>query len=369
MEQHHRIVIIGAGAAGIGMAVTLKTLDVEDVLVIDRETIGASFKKWPKTTRTITPSFTSNGFGMPDMNAISVDTSPAFTFNTEHLSGEEYADYLESVAKHYALNVQTDTQVEHIAWVDEIYEIQTSQGTMTADYVFIATGDYAFPHRPLEHGRHYSEIEDFTQLEGDAFAVIGGNESAFDAAIHLAQKGAKVSIYTTSTGLKAEDADPSVRLSPFTRQRLAQVVKDGGRIEMNVHYKAIATRRSESGYDILFEDGQVITTPTEPILATGFDVTQNPLVQQLFKVKNEAVQLSDLDESTLYPNVFMIGATVRHASAILCYIYKFRARFAVLAREIMEREGLPVDSSVIQTFKDNQMYLDDYNCCDVNCSC
>ncbi|NJH97012.1 NAD(P)-binding domain-containing protein, partial [Staphylococcus agnetis] len=80
MTQHHRVVIIGAGAAGIGMAVTFKMLNMEDVCIIEKNSIGHSFTQWPKSTRTITPSFTSNGFGMPDMNAISIDTSPAFTF-------------------------------------------------------------------------------------------------------------------------------------------------------------------------------------------------------------------------------------------------------------------------------------------------
>lgn len=66
---------------------------------------------------------------------------------------------------------------------------------------------------------------------------------------------------------------------------------------------------------------------------------------------------------------FLIGATVRHADAILCYIYKFRARFAVLARTMMQREGLSVDQAVIDSYRDNHMYLDDYSCCEVNCSC
>ena len=35
-----------------------------------------------------------------------------------------------------------------------------------------------------------------------AFTIIGGNESAFDAAINLSQTGAKISIYTSKTGLK-----------------------------------------------------------------------------------------------------------------------------------------------------------------------
>lgn len=73
--QHHKVAIIGAGAAGIGMAITLKDFGITDVIILEKGTVGHSFKHWPKSTRTITPSFTSNGFGMPDMNAISMDTS------------------------------------------------------------------------------------------------------------------------------------------------------------------------------------------------------------------------------------------------------------------------------------------------------
>ena len=109
--SHHRIIIIGAGAAGLGMAITLQEFNIKDVLIIEKGTIGHSFKHWPLSTKTITPSFTTNGFGMPDMNAIAKDTSPAFTFNEEHLSGKRCAEYLSLVATHYNLNVKTNTNV------------------------------------------------------------------------------------------------------------------------------------------------------------------------------------------------------------------------------------------------------------------
>jgi len=100
--QLYRIAIIGAGAAGVGMSIALQQLglDNEDMVVLDKGKIGQSFLNWPKSTRTITPSFTTNGFGMPDINAVSTETSPAFTFNEEHISGETYADYLKTVAEY-----------------------------------------------------------------------------------------------------------------------------------------------------------------------------------------------------------------------------------------------------------------------------
>ena len=111
---------------------------------IRKEEIGSSFKQWPKSTRTITPSFTSNGFGMPDMNAISKETSPAFTFNQEHVSGETYAKYLEVVAYHYGISIQTHTAVTQVSMEEGLYFIKTTQGDYTADYIFVATGDFQF---------------------------------------------------------------------------------------------------------------------------------------------------------------------------------------------------------------------------------
>jgi hypothetical protein len=45
-------------------------------------------------------------------------------------------------------------------------------------------------------------------------------------------------IGTSKTGLNKEDADPSIRLSPYTQQRLRNAIQDGALIEMHVGYQA-----------------------------------------------------------------------------------------------------------------------------------
>ena len=110
-ERTLDVAIIGAGAAGVGMSYTLQQLGIERYLTFERETIGASFKKWTKGMRFITPSFTSNNFGSPDLNAITYNTSPAFTLRSEHPTGEEYARYLLGVVKGYDLHVQENIEV------------------------------------------------------------------------------------------------------------------------------------------------------------------------------------------------------------------------------------------------------------------
>jgi len=76
-EIHTRVLIVGAGPAGLGVATALKRAGVIDMLVIDTKEIGASFRAWPKGMSLLTPSFHSNAFGLTDLNAIDPDTSPA----------------------------------------------------------------------------------------------------------------------------------------------------------------------------------------------------------------------------------------------------------------------------------------------------
>ena len=107
------VIIVGAGPAGIGVAVTLKRMGINFVIV-EKDSIGSSFKKWPEETQFISPSFTGNFFKMPDLNAITPETSPAFNLLTEHPNGEEYQEYLEAVSEYYDLNIDTGVTVESV---------------------------------------------------------------------------------------------------------------------------------------------------------------------------------------------------------------------------------------------------------------
>ena len=69
----------GAGAAGVGVAVTLIHAGVDNFVVLERRGVGSSFASWPAETRFITPSFATNSTGMLDLNSIAMGTSPAYS--------------------------------------------------------------------------------------------------------------------------------------------------------------------------------------------------------------------------------------------------------------------------------------------------
>jgi putative flavoprotein involved in K+ transport len=73
------VVVVGAGAAGVGLGCALAHVGCERFLLLDRYDVGASFAGWPAEMRFITPSFSTNSIGMLDLNSVAVGTSPAHT--------------------------------------------------------------------------------------------------------------------------------------------------------------------------------------------------------------------------------------------------------------------------------------------------
>lgn len=373
-----KIVVIGAGAAGIGMGITLTELGVRDFVILDKDEVGNSFKNWPQETRFITPSFTSNGFGMSDLNAISVDTSPAFTLGKERLSGKDYAKYLDLAAKEYQLPVFTNRKVQKIVKKKNGYLLETIQEEIFTEYLIFAMGEYSFPNKSWiaggkEHGIHYGEVDSWRQFSGDQQTIIGGNESGIDAALNLAELGKKVTLYTNTTGLTAKKADPSIRLSPFTRQKFFdfktnQAVKGEIQIYQDISIKEIS--RKAKKYNLITTDGHTLQVENQPILCTGFTNGAQILAPDLFLYQADEAQLNDFDESIISPNVFLIGPSVRNQGVVFCYIYKFRQRFAMIAEEIAKRSNdLSINQQRLSYYKDESFYLDDCQNCEVNCEC
>ena len=123
-------------------------------------------------------------------------------------------------------------------------------------------------------------------------------------------------------------------------------------------------------YSIITSDGEVLESKHRPINCTGFD-TSISLVKDLFNHNEKYPLVNEVDESTKTENLFLVGPQVKHRNALFCFIYKYRQRFAIVAREIATRENLSPDvlSEVVEEYKSKNFFLDDLSCCDDECLC
>ncbi|MEO0433065.1 MAG: NAD(P)/FAD-dependent oxidoreductase [Cyanobacteria bacterium J06656_5] len=368
-NQSYDVVIVGAGAAGIGCGVVLKELGLERFTVLDRHQVGASFSRWPKEMHLITPSFPSHGFGLLDLNAVTLKTSPAIAFRQEHVSGKQYAIYLQTVADHFELPIQTEMDVQSVTPLPQGgFTLHTSSGELSTQFVIWAAGEYQYPKlNPFpgaEHCLHNSQIQSWTELEGDEFIIIGGYESGMDAAANLVAMGKKVGVLDRSNAWVDPDPDPSISLSPYTLQRL-KFVYNSGRLDLVGNAPIEEVKPIPGGYAVYSEYQKWMTTHP-PILCTGFD-TSLKQISPLFDWSKGYAALTENDESTLTPGLFVSGPSVRHGDLIFCFIYKFRQRFAVIANEIAQR--LDLDLTPLEAYRQAGLFLDDLSCCDNDCIC
>ncbi|MEO0014236.1 MAG: hypothetical protein RLZZ535_2625 [Cyanobacteriota bacterium] len=371
-KTNHRfeVIIVGAGAAGIGCGVVLKDLGIENFVILERHQVGASFSLWPEEMRLITPSFPSHGFGLLDLNAVVLNTSPALSFRREHLTGKEYALYLETVAEHFQLPVKTETDVETIEALPQGkgFIIQTSRGELRSQFVIWGAGEFQYPHlNPFPGAKlctHNSQVRSWANLNGDEFIVIGGYESGVDAASNLAALGKKVKLLDRKSSWSNLDSDPSISLSPYSLKRL-EIAYSLGLVELIGEQHIEAVKAVKNGYVVESEYEKWFSS-TPPILCTGFDSSLKQIAP-LFDWSNGYAALTEADESTLTPGLFVVGPSIRHGELIFCFIYKFRQRFAVVGNAIAQRLG--IDTTPLEVYRREGLFLDDLSCCSNDCVC
>ena len=172
----------------------------------------------------IAPSFPSHGFGLLDLNAVTLKTSPAIACQREHISGKQYALYLQTVADHFDLLIQTEVDEKSVEPLPQQgFKLHSAAGDIRTQFVIWAAGEYQYPHLNsfpgAEHCIHNTQIRSWADLKGDEFIIIGGYESGMDAAANLVALGKKVVAIDRSEAWANPDTSPSIALSPYTLQQ------------------------------------------------------------------------------------------------------------------------------------------------------
>jgi thioredoxin reductase (NADPH) len=184
------VICIGAGPTGLACAIEAKRAGLHP-LVIDKGCLCNSLFHYPvNMVFFTTPELLEIG----DLPL----TSPA-----EKPTRAEALKYYRKCAEHYALELRLGQRVESVAGSDGRFRVHTldEQGIAAqfeAKKIVVATGYYDLPNRlgvpgeDLPHVSHYyTEPHPFWQQE---VVVIGGKNSAAEAALDLYRSGARVTL-------------------------------------------------------------------------------------------------------------------------------------------------------------------------------
>ena len=205
-----------------------------------------------------------------------------------------------------------------------------------------------------------------SDYQGKDALVIGGYESGIDAAFNLVGIGKRVIVLSSGEPWKVDHPDPSEILSPYTRDRLLSTLKENpGKMVLRGNCKVLSVSKLSNRYIVETDDGEIFESEHRPIAATGFQSALTP-VKDLFKWENSLPVFTEEDESTLYPGIYYSGPSLVHNNSKFCFIYKFRARFGVIARSVAKRLGYPEPD--LEDDRRRGFLVDDLECC-TNCEC
>jgi thioredoxin reductase (NADPH) len=196
-----QVAIVGAGPIGLELAINLRAAGI-DYLQFDAGQVGHTISWYPRQTRF---------FSSPDRIAIA--GVPLQTADQSKATREEYLAYLRAVVQQFDLPVRTYERVVALERSADGFEVRTQrQGqtlTYVAEKVVVSIGDM---HRPrklnvpgedLPHVSHY--FTDPHPYFRQRLLVVGGRNSAAEAALRCWRAGARVSL-----SYRRAELDPKV---------------------------------------------------------------------------------------------------------------------------------------------------------------
>ncbi len=237
-SPRYPIAIIGAGPAGLAAALTAKKHKL-NYLLLEQGDAGGTILQYPRRKIVLT-------------SPVEIPLWGKLKFT--ETSKESLLEMWESILKTTALEVHTNEKVTDIQDSDGHFRITSTKGTYEASHVVLALGRRGTPRKLGVPGEKLSKVMyrliDTEQYQNCDALVVGGGDSAIEAALGLALQG------TNRVAL-------SYRKEEFTR------IKERNR-------KNISDAISKKSVNIIFNSDVAEILPEEVVLKTPDGVVKLP---------------------------------------------------------------------------------------------
>lgn len=317
------IALVGAGPIGIEMAVALKASGA-NYLHLEAGNIGATIQWWAPGTVFFSSSDRIEIAGIPLQNEHQGKTSR-----------EEYLSYLRTVVLNYKLEIATFTRVtdisrqtdgsfilqsqrshhgvggpEELAWKLSVKNNEESLAPIAAKKLILAIGDMHLPQRLNIPGENLPHVSHYLSEPHTFFAkrvlIVGGKNSAIEAAIRLARTGADVTLCYRGSELDAKRIKFWLYPEIMSLIRKQKISFYNNAVPVQIDRFSTVIRQIDS---ITNKITELESNPDFVLLLTGY--AQNPeIYRQLGISLTGEGQKPDFNPETMetnIPDVYVIG--------------------------------------------------------------
>jgi thioredoxin reductase (NADPH) len=319
------VAIIGAGPCGMAAGIALQRAGLR-VVLYDRSCVCSSIASYPLYTQFFSTA-----------ERLSIGNLP-FTTGGDKPTRREALAYYRAVVQHFNLQIRqyepvVDIRNEHPHFV--VTSERRAEGRVETPYdaVIVATGYFGTPNLldvPGEDLPHVSHLyrEGHEAFRRDA-VVIGGGNSAVDAALDLHRASARVTIVHFADGLDAN-------VKPWILPDMLNRLKDGS---IHARWNARVTRIDAETLDVETPNGMERLAAQHVYLMTGFTPSVT-LLRRLGVTIDDATGIPMHERGTMetnVPGVFIAGVLASGYDANKIFIENGRNHGDQIAQRLLAR--------------------------------
>jgi thioredoxin reductase/Pyruvate/2-oxoacid:ferredoxin oxidoreductase delta subunit len=251
------LVIVGAGPAGFSASLGALQNKLKFVTV-EQETLGGTVAHFPRGKLVMTAPVQ-----LPMIGKVK------FTETTK----EQLLDFWQSVEKKTGVRIQYQERVDEITRDGDAYCVRTSKGSYRTRTVLLSIGRRGTPRKLGVPGEEAAKVVyrliDPEQYRGQHVLVVGGGDSALEAATSIAeQPDTRVTLSYRSEAFS--------RAKQKNRDKVEQARSQG---RLSVLFKSNVKQVLEHSVQ-LDHDGQVVEIPNDAVIVSAGGVLPTPFLKK-----------------------------------------------------------------------------------------
>lgn len=324
MEKTYDLIIIGGGPIGLACGIEAGKAGL-NYLILEKGALTNSIFNYPVN---MTFFSTSDRLEMAGIPFMSIGVKPTRT---------EALEYYRRVFFHYQLKVKLYEGVETLKKTEDLFEVKTSKSTYRCKNIVLATGFYDLPNLMNVPGEDLPKVLHYYKepwpFINQKVLVVGGANSAVDAALECWRKGAEVSMVLLGDGVEEN-------VKYWVRPDIVNRIKEGSiRAFTNSKVKEIRTHEvvieTPNGEEVIQNDWVLAMTGYKPnfglLNQLGVEMSLDDKRQPCYDQTNQesnvpGVYLAGVVCGGLDTREFFIENSIIHAEHIVKDILKKSSR-------------------------------------------
>lgn len=235
-------VIVGCGPAGLSATIH-STRNNLNTVTLEQEDIGGCVRTYPRKKVVMTQPLTIPGYGK---------------IHRREILKEELMETWYDIIRTLDLDIHDSERVLHIEKLEpRLFRVETDKDEYVTQRVLLAIGRRGSPKKLGIEGEHLPNVayslRDPEQYQDNTITVVGGGDSAVEAALSLAeQPGNTVRI--------SYRRDRFIRIKPVNREKIEAAIQDD---QIMVHFNSEVVKNESDRIYLRNEGGSAQALPND----------------------------------------------------------------------------------------------------------